>query len=94
MAIPTLARSWRIAVGRVPAARLSARPILQGSQARRATGCILVRFHPLGPATPGLVEENSYWAIASAAIRHGLVLVDHIVVAANGVHSSLLRGTP
>ncbi len=77
-----------VAIGRVQAARFSARPILQGSQACRATGCILVRFHRFGPATPGVIEESSYWAIASAAIRHGLVLVDHVVVVANGEHSS------
>lgn len=82
-----------VAVGRVQAARLSARPILQGSQACRATGCILIRFHRFGPATPWVVEESSYWAIASAAIRHGLVLVDHLVVTANGQTTSALVGT-
>ena len=51
------------------------------------------RLHPrpvpsFRPGDPGVIEESSYWAIASAAIRHGLVLVDHVVVVANGEHSS------
>lgn len=77
-----------VAVGRVQAARLSARPILQGSQACRATCCILVRFHRLGQDAVTVAEEASYWAIASAAIRHGLVLVDHLVVIASGEFDS------
>lgn len=80
-----------VAIGRVQAARLSARPILQGSQACRATGCILVRFHRFGPATPFVVEKTSYWAIANAAIRHGLVLIDHVIVTASAEHSSTLH---
>jgi DNA repair protein RadC len=80
-----------VAVGRVQAARLSARPILQGSQACRATGCILVRFHRFGPEVTTDAEESSYWALASAAIRHGLVVMEHVVVAANGEHRSTLH---
>lgn len=79
-----------VAVGWVQAARLTARPILQGSAACRASACILVRYHRWGPISTSLAERRSFGAIVDAAARHGLVVVDHLVVVGSGEHSSAL----
>ncbi len=77
-----------VAVGHVEAARLSARPIHFGSQVCRANACILVRYRRYGPLSASKAEERSYRAIAEASFRHGLSLVDHLVVVGSGGFSS------
>lgn len=73
-----------VAVGWVQAARLSARPILQGSAACRASACVLVRYHRWGPLSASLSERRSYGAIFDECARQGLVMVDHLVVTCLG----------
>jgi len=80
-----------VAVGWVQAARLSARPILLGSLACRASACVLVRYHRWGPLSAKLSERRSYGAIAEECTRQGLVLVDHLVVTATGESRSAAR---
>jgi DNA repair protein RadC len=67
--------------GGVQAARLSARPILRGSQACQASRCILDRYRRCGPRE---AEQSSFRVIAAACSRYGFTLVDHIVVVASG----------
>jgi hypothetical protein len=67
--------------GGVQAARLSARPILRGSQACQASRRILDRYRRCGPRE---AEQSSFRVIAAACSRYGFTLVDHIVVVASG----------
>lgn len=73
-----------VAVGWVQTARLSARPILFGAQVCRATSCILVRYHRWERLSASEAERSSYRSIAQAAARHGLVILDHLVVTPSG----------
>lgn len=77
-----------VAVGRVQAARLSARPVLFGAQVCRASACILVRYHRWERLSASEAENRSYRAIAAATGRHGLPVVDHLVVTGDGAFSS------
>jgi len=77
-----------VAVDKVQAARLSARPLLFGARVCRATGCILVRYRRFGLLGASDAETRSFRALADAVARHGLVLVDHLVVIAGGGYSS------
>ena len=77
-----------VAVGWVHAARLSARPILAGSQACRATGFVLVRYRCWGAPSATEPEDRTFRAIAVACGRYGLVAVDHVVVVGDGRFSS------
>ena len=69
-----------VAVGWVQVARLAAHPVLLGAQACRASGVILVRYRPSGPLSATEAEQASFRAIATACARHGLAVVDHVVV--------------
>ena len=69
-----------VAVGWVQAARLSAHPVLLGSQACRATGSVLVRYRRYGAPSATEAEERSFRTIAAACGRHGLAVVHHLVV--------------
>ena len=77
-----------LAVGWVQAARLAARPILSGAQACRATGVVLVRYRRWGAPGAKEAEQASSRAIAAACGRHGLAVVDHLVVTAAGGYGS------
>jgi DNA repair protein RadC len=74
-----------VAVGGVQAARLSAHPVLLGAQACRATGSVLVRYGALSVTE---VEQASLSAIADACGRHGLAVVDHLVVTCTDGYTS------
>ncbi len=69
-----------VAVGWVQTSRLSVRPILLGADASRATGCVLVRYGRYRALHATEAEASSFRAIAQAAARHGLAVVDHLVV--------------
>jgi len=69
-----------LAVGWPQAARLSARPIIAGAMASRATSCILVRYRTWGAPSATEPERRSYGALAAACSRYGVPLADHIVV--------------
>ncbi len=83
-----------VAVGWVQAARLSDHPVLLGAQACRATGSILVRYRRYGALSATEAEQASFRAIAAACGRHGLTVVDHLVVIATGRYSSALVQRP
>jgi DNA repair protein RadC len=76
--------------GWVQAARLSARPILQGSQACQATGCVLIRYRRYGARSASVGEDRRFRIIAAACSRYGLSVLDHLVVVATGEYSSSL----
>ena len=78
-----------VAVGWVQVARLSARPVVLGATACQATGCVLVRYGRYRGLHATETEVASFRAIADAAARHGLAVVDHLVVVPSGEHSSL-----
>ncbi|MHB1552861.1 MAG: JAB domain-containing protein [Acidimicrobiales bacterium] len=82
-----------VAVGWVQAARLSARPILLGSLACRASACVLIRYHRWGPSSASLSERRSYGVITEDCTRQGLVVVDHLVVDGCGGFTSALART-
>ena len=69
-----------LAVGWVQAARLSARPVLAGAMASRATSCVVVRSAPY--RAPGATEREqaSFDALSAACSLHGLPILDHLVV--------------
>jgi len=69
-----------VAVGWVQASRLSARPVVLGAVASHATGCVLVRYGRYRALHATEAEVASFRAIADAAARHGLAVVDHLVV--------------
>lgn len=73
-----------LAVGWVQAARLSARPILSGAQACRATGVVLVRYRRWGAPSATEPEARTFRTLAAACSRYGLVAVDHLVVTGDG----------
>jgi DNA repair protein RadC len=77
-----------VAVGWVQAARLSARPVLLGAQACRATGSVLVRYRRYGALSATEAEQASFRVIAAACGRDGLAVVDHLVVTTTGANSS------
>jgi DNA repair protein RadC len=83
-----------VAVGWVQAARLSAHPVLLGSQACRATGSVLVRYRRYGALSVAEVEQASFRAIAAACGCHGHAVVDHLVVTTTGRYSSALVQRP
>ena len=76
-----------LAVGWVQAARLSARPILSGSQACRATGVVLVRYRRWGAPSATEPEDRTFRTIAAACSRYGLAVVDHLVVVGDGSYA-------
>jgi len=80
-----------LAVGWVQAVRLSARPILQGSQACRAEAAVLVRYGRSRPLRVTDSEERSFGAMAVECARHGLPVVDHVVVTEGGFVSARFR---
>jgi DNA repair protein RadC len=69
-----------LTVGWVQAARLSARPILFGTQACKSSTCILVRYRRYGTPSATEGEERSFRTIAAACSRYGVVVADHVVV--------------
>ena len=77
-----------VAVGWVQAARLSAHPLLLGAQACRATGSVLVRYRRYGALSATEAERASFRAIAAACGRHGLAVVDHLLVCPGGSSSA------
>jgi len=87
-----------VAVGWVQAARLSVRPILAKSQACRATGFVLVRSRRWGAPGAGALPAPRNPRIAPSVPslqrcgRHGLAVVDHLVVKATSDHDSALQG--
>ena len=83
-----------VATGWVQIARLSARSIIAGAQASRATGCVIIRYRRYGLHSATAVEQSSFRSIAGACWHHGLVVVDHLVVVATGGYKSALLGGP
>ncbi len=81
-----------VTIGCVQAARLSARPILQGSQACRATGFVLVRYRRWSASSATEPEVRTFRSIAPACRRYGLVAVDHVVVVGDGRFTSAALG--
>ena len=77
-----------VATGWVQEARLSALPIRFGSQVCRASAVILVRYRPRGARSATEAEQRSYRALAAACSRHGLAVVDHLVVGPGGFSSA------
>lgn len=69
-----------LTVGWVQAARLSARPVLAGALACRATSCVLVRYGRWRSADATEQEQASFDALAAACSRSGLPVADHLVV--------------
>ena len=83
-----------VATGWVQAARLSAKPVIAGAQASRATGCVVVRYRRYGLPSATEVEQSSFRSIAGACWHHGLTVVDHLVVVANGDCGSAFLEAP
>jgi len=81
-----------LAGGWVQAARLSAHPVLLGARACRATGSVLVRCRRYGALSATETEQASFWAIAAACGRHGLSVVDHVIVTEGGRFASAISG--
>ena len=77
-----------LAVGWGQAARLSARPVLAGAMASRATTCIIVRYGRCRGLSAMEQEQASFAALAAACSRYGLVVADHLVVGGAGGFSS------
>jgi DNA repair protein RadC len=72
-----------VATGWVQAARLSAKQVVAGAQASRATGCVIIRYRRYGLPSATEAEQSSFRSIAGACWHHGLIVVDHLVVVSN-----------
>lgn len=83
-----------VATGWVEAARLSAKPIVAGAQASRATGCVIIRYRRYGLPSATKVDQNSFHSIAGACWHHGLAVVDHLVVIGSGGYGSAFLEAP
>lgn len=77
-----------VATGWVQTARLSAKPIVVGAQASRATGCVLIRCRRYGLLSATEAEQRSFRSIARVCWHHGLTVVDHVVVVAGNKYDS------
>ncbi|NNN15452.1 MAG: hypothetical protein HKL82_06300 [Acidimicrobiaceae bacterium] len=77
-----------LAVGWAQADRLSARPILQGSQACRAETAVVIRFGRWRILSATEVEERFFAALAVECARHGLPVLDHVIVTEGGFASA------
>lgn len=79
-----------VAIGWVEHSRLSARPILSGSKACHATACVLVRYARYRGRSATEAEHRTFGILAASCDRHGLHVVDHLVVSdCGGVTSGL-----
>jgi len=67
-------------------------PVLLGAQACWATGSVLVRYLRYEALSATEAEQASFRAIAAACRRHGLAVVDHLVVKATSDHDSAFQG--
>ena len=83
-----------VAAGWVQHSRLSARPILSGSRACHATSCVLVRYGRYRGRSATEEEHRTFGILAAACARHGLHVVDHLMVSDYGEVSSTFRGGP
>ena len=83
-----------VAAGWVQNSRLSVRPILSGSHACHATSCVLVRYGRYRGRNATEAEHRTFGILAAACARHGLAVVDHLVVVPSGGHSSAFLGGP
>jgi hypothetical protein len=81
-----------LAIGWVGASRLSARPILVGAQASRATGCVPVRYRRYGARGASIAKHRSFRTHESVSSRRGLAMVDHLVVVGTGEYNSAFLG--
>jgi DNA repair protein RadC len=81
-----------VATGWVQATRLSAKQIIAGAQASRATGRVIIRYRRYRLTSATKVEQSSFRSIAGACWHHGLVVVDHLVVIGSGGYGSALLG--
>jgi hypothetical protein len=80
-----------VATGWVQSARLSAKQVIAGAQASRATGCVIIRYRRYGLPSATEVEQSSFRSIAGACWHHGLSVVDHLVVIGKGSFSSAFQ---
>jgi DNA repair protein RadC len=78
-----------VATGWVQAALLTSRPILSGADACQASRCILVCHRPYGAPNPSEAEDRSFRTIAAACARHGVAVVNHLVVVGCGSFTSV-----
>lgn len=63
-----------------------------GAVASQATGCVLVRYGHYRGLHATEAEVASFRAIADAAVRHGLAVMDHLMVVPASQHSSAFLG--
>ncbi len=77
-----------LAVGSVQASRLSARPVLQGAEACRAESVVFIRYDRSRSLSVTEAEHRSFATLAAACARHGLPVVDHLVVTEGGRFAS------
>ena len=61
-------------------------------KACQSSTCILVRYPRYGAPSASEAEERSFRSVAAACARHGLAVVDHLVVVGNGAFSSSFLG--
>jgi DNA repair protein RadC len=83
-----------VATGWVQAARLSAKQVIAGAQASRATGCVIIRYRRYGLLSATEVERSSIHSIAGACWHHGLTVIDHLAVVPAGEYTAALLEGP
>ncbi|MHB1988275.1 MAG: JAB domain-containing protein [Acidimicrobiales bacterium] len=83
-----------LTIGWVQAARLSARPILFGTQACQSSACIRVRYRRYGAPSATEGEDRSFRTIAAACSRYGVVVAEHVIVVGWRRHRSAFRDGP
>lgn len=73
--------------GNVNAAAVSLRGVIEGAARSRAVSCILTHNHPGGAAAPSFEDIETTKRIMLSLGEMGITLLDHIIVAEEGVRS-------
>lgn len=81
----------RVAQGGLHGCSITARDVLRVALVSGASSFALVHNHPSGDPTPSREDVALTRVVAEAAMIVGTPLVDHVIVASDGRHASLLE---
>ncbi|HEY4117846.1 MAG TPA: DNA repair protein RadC [Byssovorax sp.] len=81
----------RVAQGGLHGCSVAARDILRAALADAASAIVLVHNHPSGDPAPSMEDVAMTRVVEAAAASIGVPLVDHVIVASDGRHASMLE---
>jgi len=80
----------RVGQGGLHACTIATRDILRAALTEAASTFVLAHNHPAGDPTPSPSDASMTRGIADIAMLAGVPLVDHVILAPDGRHSSML----